>query len=115
MADIGELVIQIRATAEGLEAVLSGAAQSIQRFAEQMETGISKVSLAPLKKEIENVGDSTEDKGKKIKAAWDDLGKAAASTLGDILQTVNQGITAYQDYQSAMQGMLRQGDWSPMS
>ena len=112
MAEVSALVIQIQATAEGLETTLGGVLQSIQRFAEQTEAGISKLSFSKLEKAIENTGakvedlaNNTQDKGKKMEAAWDTIGKAADNALKEIVQAVDQGIAAYQSLEFAMMGL----------
>ncbi len=118
MADVSELVIQIRATTEGLEATLENASQLVRKFAREAEAAISK----PI--EVDMQTDSLKDVisgmmglGKETKNAFNasSILKAGLLDLGSSIVTgginaliglVIQGIAAL--FQAAAEAKKKQ-------
>lgn len=104
MADISELVIQIRATAEGLEATIQNASQLVQKFVQEAEAATGKpfkvdVQTDSLREAVsgmiglEEKAKDASKAGTLLKASLLDIGTSIASGgLTLLLDLVVQGI-----------------------
>ncbi len=119
MADIGELVIRVRAVTEGVETVINDVTRGIQGLVTQIEGMMRQASFSSTEKGMEDVGAAAEKAGEKMaqfgeksqegtkqaEVDWKDIHKAATSALEGIAKAVDHGITVAQAYQTAMMGL----------